>query len=533
MNIEAPLYLIHTSNPYDGSYEFYCRSEDEGAIRKLTVSELTQADQSIVLFNIHPFLNICRHQSSPPPECIINVDDVLRLISQRSRDQSGERFWSALRMGRRFFPEPKLWKGFLNLFTLEKAPASGDEKSQLIKLGMAMLMSLWQDVLRKLESEGELERFIQIELPIQSIFARREYLGIPINQVELLKEIEKCNNEKYSAFLRIASATGVNPVGYNLSDYWKLIANFHNWESLERVETHLEERLEFRERTSDLVKDVLTYHSCIKTHNVFRNILSNDGRIYPHFDCCGTVTSRILLSQPPIQQLKRKYRGFISAEHHNQLVYLDYAQFEPGILASLSQDHQLIDAYHEVDLYTELAERSLGDATQRELAKKIFLAYCYGMSFESLNTLLATDNHTAADEVTLIQRFFEAYPGLEIYRQESIEKLRSTGIVFSMLGNGRKRTSYQNLTNKEVRWALNQRVQGTASLILKQAILNIAEAYSPTNILIPMHDAVLLQYNEMVEPNFINECLVLMTNAFQKWCPQMSPKIKILNFSDI
>jgi DNA polymerase I-like protein with 3'-5' exonuclease and polymerase domains len=218
------------------------------------------------------------------------------------------------------------------------------------------------------------------------------------------------------------------------------------------------------------------------------------------------------------------------------LIYLDYAQFEPGVLAGLSGDAKLIAAYNDGDLYTALAEVLFGDSAQRPVAKRVFLAFSYGMTPDRIAIMLA--GNAASNErgayATKIATFFEAFPHLARFRISQQEALRADGHVASLLGNRRVRTSSgEHLSLKEQRWALNQPVQSTASLIFKEALNGIIAEFGVDPVILPVHDAVLLQFPDDEHfDNCAQHASEIMVERFSHRVPGVKARIKAGPFTD-
>ena len=217
-----------------------------------------------------------------------------------------------------------------------------------------------------------------------------------------------------------------------------------------------------------------------------------------------------------------------------RLVYLDYAQFEPGILAYLSRDAHLIDAYSEGDLYTALCRKVFGNEEMRPLAKRMFLAFCYGMSSNGIAKLVADpgDQEALLGFQSAVEKFFDAFPGLAAYRTEAESALLRDSFAGSLMGNRRYRTSSGALSPKERRWAVNQPVQSTASLIFKEAVVALAEAFGSDAVLLPLHDAILMQFNDdyMFDAN-VDVARGIMLEAFARRCPGISAWVTAGPFS--
>jgi DNA polymerase I len=178
------------------------------------------------------------------------------------------------------------------------------------------------------------------------------------------------------------------------------------------------------------------------------------------------------------------------------LLYFDYCQFEPGVLASLAEDKAFLLLYNTEDVYESLAMAIFNDSGRRSDAKRIFLGYMYGMSVAGLSKMLAgprADDSVAAQLRSAINGFFGQFPALWEYRRAAQSDLERTGYVSSALGNRRKRLGSGRLAAKEQQWALSQRIQGTASLIFKDALIQISNLIGSENIFLPMHDAILIQ----------------------------------------
>ena len=125
-----------------------------------------------------------------------------------------------------------------------------------------------------------------------------------------------------------------------------------------------------------------------------------------------------------------------------------------------------------------------------------------------------------------ISAFFARYPGLERFRAEQQAKLAREGYVSSAFGNRRVRSPQGNLTNKERRWALNQPVQSTASLIFKETLIELEQAFERDSIILPVHDAVLMQFTDNEEfESSVERARALMVSTFRHRFPRIEPMV--------
>jgi DNA polymerase I len=215
-------------------------------------------------------------------------------------------------------------------------------------------------------------------------------------------------------------------------------------------------------------------------------------------------------------------------------MYLDFSQFEPGILAQRANDPILLAQYNSRDLYLALSQAIYGDNLHRSLCKVVFLSYCYGMSRERIAGLLVGPGGSESDVMRFdraIGGFFESYRALEAYRRSLLDDLANKGWISSMMGNRRVRISEGELSPKEQRWAISQAIQGSASLIFKWALLGLANELGPDSILLPMHDAVLMQFDADSVEQSERLATEVLASAFRRWCPDVKPCIVSSDFA--
>jgi len=456
--------------------------------------------------------------------------DAQRLCVGVPRDEGGERhwdLWTNLTPNFASAADAKLFKG---VFQSRHERPERSVLAALLTEAVLAVRKLWTEIAGELAMSDELDRFLTVEVPVHSIFAYRQYAGICINRTLALDLIREISEEKYEAYGRVASTIQKSPTGLN---YWNVGEHLSNTDvaHLSDIEDggRLREAFKLAAFHSEFARTFLTYVDATRDETIVRHATGSRDRIHPVFRSMGTVTGRILVADPYLQQLRRKWRGIVSPESDHKLVYLDYSQFEPGIVAFLSQDVGLIEAYNDGDVYVALSERVFGSPDYRSLSKKIYLAFCYGMSPEGIARLISgvrADGSELEAFRDAITGFFEAFPGLNRLRVESKSALAASGHVSSLLGNRRYRTSKGSLNAKEQRWALNQRVQATASLIFKEALIALAEVFDRRAILLPVHDAVLMQLECRDDfQSKVDVATKIMENQFVARCPGIRARV--------
>ena len=234
---------------------------------------------------------------------------------------------------------------------------------------------------------------------------------------------------------------------------------------------------------------------------------------------------------------QRKYRSVVIPDKGFALTYLDFRQFEPVVLAGLSEDKALIDAYNSEDLYVALAGALFGTnapPTARDLCKRMFLGFCYGMSEEHIARVVAGPRASDKDRAEMLDRvlaFFARFECLGEFKRTTEQKLLTDGYIETSFGNRRYRSSDGKLKPVERRWAISQVIQGTASLIFKEAVEELAHQFEKSSILLPMHDAVLMQFEVGTVDERSSQASEIMQAAFSKRFPQVVPKVSIESFA--
>jgi DNA polymerase-1 len=234
-------------------------------------------------------------------------------------------------------------------------------------------------------------------------------------------------------------------------------------------------------------------------------------RVFPLVDCFGSITSRIYFRDPSLQNLAKRHRDIVLPDPGFILSYVDYDQYEVGIMAALSGDPLLMSLYSAGDLYQSVAEKLFGDASRRKQAKRLFLSYAYGMKFKALVDAAAGfgARRTAARD------FFRGFSVFEEWKLEIYSRFKKTNAIGTSLGNYLVRDPVGELSDREKRSSVSQVVQGTASLIFKKALLAISRD-ARLELKIPMHDAVLVQHRPDYEiTDLVNIFSQTMTEHFE------------------
>ncbi len=238
------------------------------------------------------------------------------------------------------------------------------------------------------------------------------------------------------------------------------------------------------------------------------------GRVHTSYNQTGAATGRMSSSDPNLQnipirsEIGRRIRQAFVADQGNCILAADYSQIELRIMAHLSGDQGLLDAFHNgLDIHRATAaevfdtELEQVDNEQRRAAKAINFGLIYGMSAFGLAKQLGVSRYDAQQYIDL---YFERYPGVHDYMQRTREQAHDTGYVETLFGrrlylpeinsrNGQRRQYAE-------RTAINAPMQGTAADIIKRAMVSVYQALKSSDIearmIMQVHDELVFEVSK-------------------------------------
>ena len=265
-----------------------------------------------------------------------------------------------------------------------------------------------------------------------------------------------------------------------------------------------------------LPKLLLEHRSLAKLKGTYtdklpRMINRDTGRVHTHFSQASVVTGRLASSDPNLQNIPvrseegRKIRTAFIAPPGSSIVSADYSQVELRIMAHLSGDERLLDAFaHGEDVHRATAGEIFGvtplevGPDQRRVAKSINFGLIYGMSAFGLARQLGLERSAAQ---TYIDRYFARYPGVARYMEEARESARQHGYVETAFGRRlyfpEIRSSNGNRRQGAERAAINAPMQGTAADLIKMAMIAVnnwlEDPARKSRLVLQVHDELVLE----------------------------------------
>ncbi|MFA5197860.1 MAG: DNA polymerase [Patescibacteria group bacterium] len=500
----------------------------------MDAKDLSRIKTEIISYELNRLIPYFKNIKTDFPIKIIDVCLAARLVvGQPYEDKKREAPWSIWQLIKPYFKIEKDFdllkriclKGETNIGVLEISRLLGQLSSSLI--------NVWQHMNDQLEIKGEKDRFYSIENPVQRIMLRSQYRGIRINTKRLLRRLDILDEQTRLSNEQLRDQWGIIDVSDKKTLAKSLKDNGYDYLA----------KCVFTDIFDDLASlyeakiDLLFHFQRVKKAERDKGILLRFGaigsnRVFPYYDSLGTVTGRATVTDPHLQQLKRENRDIIASDREKILIYPDFSQFEPGILADDAKDKALINLYNSGDVYTALGKAILGEKANRDIAKKIFLSFSFGMKKENLVKMIfeSTGQNQAAVQAA-VDNFFDQFKQINEWKKKLCDALLREGRIGTRNGNYRYRPSTkETLSANEEKWVISQRIQGTASLILKRAILAVDSSLGDADFLLPMHDAVLYQVPKDDKEKYEKKISEIFEDCYMRECDAIKARVSLKPF---
>jgi DNA polymerase-1 len=383
-------------------------------------------------------------------------------------------------------------------------------------------LQLSQLLLPKLTNGGFKDLFDQVEMPLLVVLAKMEMNGVKID-MDLLNEFSKemeiqLQQKEERIYMLAGEVFNINSsqqLGKILFDKLKLPV-------IKKTKTGPSTDVDVLTKLSlqhELPLEILTYRNLSKLKSTYidalpRLVHPKTGRIHTSYNQTVTATGRLSSSDPNLQNIpirtdegSRIRQAFIP-EKGRGIVSADYSQIELRLLAHLSQDETLVEAFRrEEDIHARTASEIFGvpmekvNPRMRREAKVINFGIIYGMSAYGLAQQLNIEPKIAQ---AYIDEYFRKVPGVQVYIEKSLEEARQKGYVTTLLQRRRYLPDIQSPTvairQASERMAINTPLQGTAADIIKVAMIRIQsrieELGLSTKMIMQVHDELVFEVPE-------------------------------------
>ncbi|HFI0776664.1 TPA: DNA polymerase I [Streptococcus suis] len=385
-----------------------------------------------------------------------------------------------------------------------------------------VLLETEAPMLAKLEENQQSDLLFEMELPLANVLAKMEIAGIKV-KVETLKAmqaenevlIEQLTKEIYELAGQEFNINSPKQLGTILFEDMGLPLEY-----TKKTKTGYSTAVDVLERLAPIapvVSKILDYRQITKLQSTYviglQDAILEDGKIHTRYVQDLTQTGRLSSTDPNLQNIPVRLeqgrlirKAFVPSIENSVLLASDYSQIELRVLAHISQDQHLIEAFQQgADIHTSTAMRVFGiekaedvTANDRRNAKAVNFGVVYGISDFGLSNNLGISRKEAKN---YIDTYFERFPGIKNYMETIVREARDKGYVETLYKRRRELPDINsrnfNVRNFAERTAINSPIQGSAADILKVAMINLdkalTEAGLSTRMLLQVHDEIVLE----------------------------------------
>lgn len=381
-----------------------------------------------------------------------------------------------------------------------------------------MLYDLFEKQYKEMEETELLPLFYDVELPLTSILADMEIEGFHVDEklldemnVTFKKDIDDLEAEIYELAGEKFNINSPKQLGVILFEKLDLPV-------IKKTKTGYSTNVEVLEALKDkheIVEKIMQYRTVTKIFSTYivglKSSIDEDGRIHSTFNQTLATTGRLSSTEPNLQNIPIKHemgravrKIFIPHDQDSVLVSCDYSQIELRVLAHISGDEKMIEAYNGgIDIHTLTASEVFGipleEVTykERSAAKAVNFGLIYGMSDFSLAGDLGITRKEAKEYMDI---YFARYPKVKEYLDGIVVEAKEKGFVKTIM-NRRRYIPEINERNKivqaaGVRLAMNSPIQGSAADIIKMAMVKVYEALKEKNLksrlILQVHDELIV-----------------------------------------
>jgi DNA polymerase-1 len=297
-----------------------------------------------------------------------------------------------------------------------------------------------------------------------------------------------------------------------------------------------EQTLATLEGKHPIISDILAWRESTKLKGTYldalpTHIVAETGRIHTHFHQLVAATGRLASSDPNLQNIPvrseagRKIRKAFVPREGFTLLSCDYSQIELRVMAAISQDVTMIEAFqNDADIHTITAAKVFAvepenvTSDMRRTAKMVNFGIIYGISAFGLSQRLAIPRTEAAN---IIEAYFREYPAIRQFMDRTVNEAREAGYVETLSGRRRYfpdlNSGNQNLRGIAERAAINMPIQGTAADMIKLAMIRIAtllrENSCQSKMLLQVHDELVFDLARDEQEELVPQILTAMKTA--------------------
>ena len=403
--------------------------------------------------------------------------------------------------------------------TLFQTETENDSEKYIDSFKAYLIYKLYIATIKKLEEVNLLHLFETIEMPLVKVLGEMQFEGMKVDKEELMKfgdilksQLEKLKEDIYTLCGEEFNINSTKQLGEILFEKLKLPV-YKKTKNGYSTDVDVLEKLK---KDHPVIEKILEYRSLTKLNSTYVEglipyINQKTGRIHSYFHQTITATGRISSTEPNLQniptreELGKQLRKAFKPEDGYVYVDADYSQIELRVLAHISQDSHMIEAFkNDEDIHKQVASKVLNipmdqvTKEQRTSAKAVNFGIVYGISDFGLGEQLGIGRKKAKE---YIDQYLQKYSGIKNFMDNIVEEAKEKGYVETLF---HRRRYIPELTSNNymvrqfgMRVAMNTPIQGTAADIMKIAMIDVFHKLKEKNLdaklILQIHDELIIE----------------------------------------
>lgn len=413
---------------------------------------------------------------------------------------------------------------------------------------VVLIYKLYKILEKDLINHNLIDLFYDVEMPLSSVLMQMEYNGVKLDKklideikVQFRENLNDLENYIFNFCKKTFNLASPKQLGEILFDDLKLESNPKKTKTGQYSTS--EETLSKLSKKHEIVTKILDWRSLQKLMSTYINALPDQvnlktKKIHSIFNQTNTSTGRLSSNNPNLQNIpirtnngKLIRKAFTSSNNNSVLISADYSQIELRVIASMSGDENMINAFNNnQDIHASTAAKvfnvDLGRVTreQRSHAKIVNFGIIYGVSAFGLSN---QTNLSRSESKIIIDNYYNSYPALKEFMSNQINFARENGFVQTILGRKRFLNDINSrngmIRSSAERNAINTPVQGSAADIIKLSMINIADELKnnslKSKLILQVHDELVFDV-PLEEVDLIKKIIIdKMENAYKLKVP--------------
>ena len=413
---------------------------------------------------------------------------------------------------------------------------------------VVLIYKLYKILEKDLINHNLIDLFYDVEMPLSSVLMQMEYNGVKLDEklideikVQFRENLNDLENYIFNFCKKTFNLASPKQLGEILFDDLKLESNPKKTKTGQYSTS--EETLSKLSKKHEIVTKILDWRSLQKLMSTYINALPDQvnlktKKIHSIFNQTNTSTGRLSSNNPNLQNIpirtnngKLIRKAFTSSNNNSVLISADYSQIELRVIASMSGDENMINAFNNnQDIHASTAAKvfnvDLGRVTreQRSHAKIVNFGIIYGVSAFGLSN---QTNLSRSESKIIIDNYYNSYPALKEFMSNQINFARENGFVQTILGRKRFLNDINSrngmIRSSAERNAINTPVQGSAADIIKLSMINISDELKnnslKSKLILQVHDELVFDV-PLEEVDLIKKIIIdKMENAYKLKVP--------------